>query len=99
LSDHNFTEFPQFISPSHVRVWHFSEVPLESGMRTKADLRRPLWIYGFTPWLSRAYESELRTGYERNMLSRRVVICPSGGFLTGLSSLISEFPKNISVPT
>jgi hypothetical protein len=30
---------------------------------------------------------------------RRVVICPSGGFLTGLSSLISDFPKNISVPT
>jgi hypothetical protein len=29
----------------------------------------------------------------------RVVICPSGGFLTGLSSLISDFPKNISVPT
>ncbi len=31
--------------------------------------------------------------------SRRYqVICPSGGFLTGLSSLISDFPKNISVP-
>jgi hypothetical protein len=29
----------------------------------------------------------------------RVVICPSGGLLTGLSSLISDFPKNISVPT
>jgi hypothetical protein len=27
------------------------------------------------------------------------VICPSGSFLTGLSSLISDFPKNISVPT
>src|SRR6266852_9157789 len=27
------------------------------------------------------------------------VICPSGGSLTGLSSLISDFPKNISVPT
>jgi hypothetical protein len=32
-------------------------------------------------------------------LRGRVVICPSGGFLTGLSSLISDFPKNISVPT
>jgi hypothetical protein len=30
---------------------------------------------------------------------RRVLICPSGGFLTGLSSPISGFPKNISVPT
>src|SRR6266852_83034 len=30
---------------------------------------------------------------------RRAVICPSGGLLTGLSSLISDFPKNISVPT
>src|ERR1700681_1732351 len=27
------------------------------------------------------------------------VICPSGGLSTGLSSLISDFPKNISVPT
>jgi hypothetical protein len=27
------------------------------------------------------------------------VICPSGAFLTGLSSFISDFPKNISVPT
>jgi len=32
-------------------------------------------------------------------LCARVVICPSGGLLTGLSSLISDFPKNISVPT
>ena len=32
--------------------------------------------------------------------SRRYqVICPSGGLLTGLSSLISDFPKNILVPT
>jgi hypothetical protein len=30
---------------------------------------------------------------------RRAVICPSGGLLTRLSSLISDFPKNISVPT
>jgi hypothetical protein len=27
------------------------------------------------------------------------VICPSGGLLTGESSLISDFPKNVSVPT
>jgi len=27
-----------------------------------------------------------------------LLICPSGGFLTGLSSLISDFPKNILVP-
>jgi hypothetical protein len=27
------------------------------------------------------------------------VICPSGGLLTGVSSLISDFPKNISVFT
>jgi hypothetical protein len=32
--------------------------------------------------------------------SRRYqVICPSGGLSTGVSSLISDFPKNISVPT
>src|SRR5712664_23405 len=29
----------------------------------------------------------------------RVVICPSGALSTGVSSLISDFPKNISVPT
>src|ERR1700682_5653020 len=29
---------------------------------------------------------------------RGSLICPSGGLLTGLSSLISDFPKNISVP-
>src|SRR5712671_1739168 len=32
--------------------------------------------------------------------SRRYqVICPSGSLSTGVSSLISDFPKNISVPT
>ncbi len=35
---------------------------------------------------------ERHPGYNR-------LICPSGGLLTGLSSLISDFPKNISVPT
>src|SRR6267142_4491355 len=34
----------------------------------------------------------LHPGYSR-------VICPSGCFLTGVSSLISDFPKNIFVPT
>jgi hypothetical protein len=28
-----------------------------------------------------------------------LLICPSGGLSTGVSSLISDFPKNISVPT
>jgi hypothetical protein len=28
-----------------------------------------------------------------------LLICPSGSLLTGVSSLISDFPKNISVPT
>jgi len=36
--------------------------------------------------------ASLHPGYSR-------VICPSGGLLTGLSSLISDFPKNILVPT
>jgi hypothetical protein len=40
-----------------------------------------------------------RPGHERICSRRRAVICPSGGFLTGVSSLISDFPKNISVPT
>jgi hypothetical protein len=35
-----------------------------------------------------------------DLLKRRgPLICPSGGLLTGLSSLISDFPKNILVPT
>src|SRR5882724_6352463 len=38
----------------------------------------------------------LHPGYSRSR--RYQVICPSGGLLTGLSSLISDFPKNISVP-
>jgi hypothetical protein len=29
---------------------------------------------------------------------KRLLICPSGGLSTGLSSLISDFPKNNSVP-
>jgi len=36
--------------------------------------------------------ASLHPGYSR-------VICPSGRLLTGVSSLISDFPKNISVPT
>jgi hypothetical protein len=37
------------------------------------------------------------SGYSRSR--RYQVICPSGSLLTGLSSLISDFPKNIFVPT
>ena len=33
------------------------------------------------------------------MLASSEVICPSSGLLTGVSSLISDFPKNILVPT
>src|SRR5258708_24027462 len=33
------------------------------------------------------------------LLASLEVICPSGSFLTGVSSLISDFPKDISVPT
>jgi hypothetical protein len=51
------------------------------------------------PWLSRAYEGECERDTSGTCSRRRVVICPSGGFLTGLSSLISDFPKYISVPT
>ncbi len=35
----------------------------------------------------------------RSIRATAVVICPSGGLLTGVSSLISDFPKDISVPT
>jgi hypothetical protein len=40
-----------------------------------------------------------RPGHERICFRRRAVICPSGCSLKELSSLISDFPKNISVFT
>ena len=40
-----------------------------------------------------------KPGLRQALLASSEVICPSGGLLTGLSSLISDFPKNISVPT
>src|SRR6202158_2701767 len=44
----------------------------------------------------------LRTEFLKKALGKTLgeppVICPSGGLLTGLSSLISDFPKNILVP-
>src|SRR5216684_8621670 len=45
--------------------------------------------------------SQLALMREQTTLTTRPaqVICPSGGSLTGLSSLISDFPKNISIPT
>jgi hypothetical protein len=39
----------------------------------------------------------LRSGVKTNIF-RSQVICPSGCFLTGVSSRFSGFPKNISVP-
>jgi hypothetical protein len=33
------------------------------------------------------------------LLASSEVICPSGALSTGVSSLISDFPKDISVPT
>jgi hypothetical protein len=44
--------------------------------------------------------SEKKSGISAPRVERlSLVICPSGCFLTGLSSLISDFPKDISVPT
>src|ERR1700675_3902567 len=40
-----------------------------------------------------------KPGLRQALLASLEVICPTGGCLTGLSSLISDFPKNISVPT
>src|SRR5712664_4521560 len=53
------------------------------------------------PALRRTAEGALhRVRDTSGICSRRYqVICPSGRLLTGLSSLISDFPKNISVPT
>jgi hypothetical protein len=44
-----------------------------------------------------ARPSDLRAA--ANLLNRINLICPSGVWLKRLSSLISDFPKNISVPT
>jgi hypothetical protein len=79
------------------RKWR--NVRLESGMRTKADVRRPLWIYGFTPWLSRAYEGELRTGYERSMLSPPCGDLPVRRVVDRAVESFFRIFRNISVPT
>jgi len=62
-------------------------------------------LVGFNIWLDDD-ATELRVAWPVGFiqataaaLATTQVICPSGGFLTGLSSLISDFPKNISVPT
>ena len=47
-------------------------------------------------WVSRKGSTH-PTNYELPRCEREV-ICPSGSLLTGLSSLISVFPKDISVP-
>ena len=45
----------------------------------------------------RAYPG--RRNGRQSLLASWQVICPSGALSTGVSSLISDFPKNISVPT
>jgi hypothetical protein len=77
-------------------------------MRRLAQARNPysrswLWIPGsrfarpgMTDWISERKRCPLARTME--FIETAPVICPSGGFSTGLSSLISVFPKNISVP-
>jgi hypothetical protein len=62
-------------------------------------------LVGFNIWLDDD-ATELRVAWPIGFiqttaaaLATAQVICRSGGLLTGLSSLISGFPKNISVPT
>jgi hypothetical protein len=78
-----------------------------SWMRHLAQARNPyslswLWIPGSRKSAPRNDgRISIRDTSENGQRTTRLaqVICPSGGFLTGLSSLISDFPKNISVPT
>jgi hypothetical protein len=55
-----------------------------------------------TPRIAKGCWSDEGTWMEPRMSSLwpqgTLVICPSGCLLKGLSSLISDFPKNISVP-
>ena len=69
----------------------------QSGSAEVAAMRR---VPHRKPWRVETRANALhRKRDTRNVFSPQSVICPSGSFLTGLSSLISDFPKNISVPT
>src|SRR5712675_2098543 len=73
-----------------------SQSCLHTPIRTPVSLHRNLPA----EVLRRPIESAWVARSSRAMTAcARAVICPSGGLLTGLSSLISDFPKNISVPT
>jgi hypothetical protein len=64
-------------------------------------LSRPRQPYGRAPSgrFVVTFQSDLKCEKQTVLTTRPAqVICPSGGLLTGVSSLISDFPKDISVP-
>src|SRR5712664_2049363 len=74
-----------------IRATRSPVIPANAGIQYAAASRFDHWrsgILGGFARLSRAMTA-----------CACVVICPSGALSTGVSSLISDFPKNISVPT
>jgi hypothetical protein len=72
-----------------IRAARSPVIPAKGGIQYAAASRFYHWRSGILgAWSSRAMTA-----------CARVVICPTGGLSTGLSSLISDFPKNILVPT
>ena len=100
--------FPGCCAARRIKLWRHSPMcNCTSWMRHLAQARNPyslswLWIPGSRKSAPRNDgRISIRDTSENGQRTTRLaqVICPSGGFLTGLSSLISDFPKNISVPT
>ena len=77
--------------------WNFGDSALNSTRRAmRVAMPRVNEMYCRQNFLETAQCLSDRQFSHRQLIG---LICPSGGLLTGLSSLISDFPKNISVPT
>src|SRR6266404_3366780 len=84
------------------RAWKSGRRHLKSLPSSRTGENPPYGMIGGVEETSASFEARSAPrSYPTELLPRceREVICPSGGFLTGLSSLISDFPKDISVPT
>src|ERR1700682_5603708 len=74
-----------------IRATRSRVLPAKAGIQYAAASRFYHWRSGILGGFNRSSRAMTACA--------RVVICPSGSLLTGLSSLISDFPKNILVPT
>src|ERR1700682_2800977 len=74
-----------------IRATRSRVLPAKAGIQYAAASRFYHWRSGILGGFNRSSRAMTACA--------RLVICPSGGLLKGLSSLISDFPKNILVPT